>query len=193
MENNYILGPDGELYHWGIKGMKWGVRRYQNKDGSLTEEGEKRYNREADKGEYNQRKADGTRFKQNRKGKVETLEFDAKKYAREDDEAVKGVVDASRGMTNSLKQLNDTSIRMTKKNRKTMDLSNMTDKEMRDQINRAMLERQYNDMFAPQKSTKGREYLNDVLDVAGGVLAVGASALSIAISVYTLREKMGIK
>lgn len=32
----------GELYHWGIKGMKWGVRRYQNKDGSLTAAGKKR-------------------------------------------------------------------------------------------------------------------------------------------------------
>lgn len=31
-----------ELYHHGIKGQKWGVRRYQNKDGSLTEEGIKR-------------------------------------------------------------------------------------------------------------------------------------------------------
>lgn len=31
-----------ELYHHGIKGMKWGVRRYQNKDGSLTEEGKVR-------------------------------------------------------------------------------------------------------------------------------------------------------
>lgn len=36
MENN-------ELNHAGIKGMKWGVRRYQNKDGSLTPEGRKRY------------------------------------------------------------------------------------------------------------------------------------------------------
>lgn len=32
-----------ELYHHGIKGMKWGVRRYQNKDGSLTNAGKKRY------------------------------------------------------------------------------------------------------------------------------------------------------
>lgn len=32
-----------ELCHWGIKGMKWGVRRYQNKDGSLTPKGKKRY------------------------------------------------------------------------------------------------------------------------------------------------------
>lgn len=32
-----------ELYHHGIKGQKWGVRRYQNADGSLTPAGQKRY------------------------------------------------------------------------------------------------------------------------------------------------------
>lgn len=32
-----------ELYHHGIKGMKWGVRRFQNEDGSLTSAGERRY------------------------------------------------------------------------------------------------------------------------------------------------------
>jgi hypothetical protein len=32
-----------ELKHWGIKGMKWGVRRFQKKDGSLTPAGKKRY------------------------------------------------------------------------------------------------------------------------------------------------------
>lgn len=33
---------DNEFYHHGIKGMRWGVRRYQNKDGSLTNVGRKR-------------------------------------------------------------------------------------------------------------------------------------------------------
>ena len=32
-----------ELFHFGIKGMRWGVRRYQNKDGSLTAAGRKKY------------------------------------------------------------------------------------------------------------------------------------------------------
>ena len=32
-----------ELQHHGIKGQKWGVRRFQNKDGSLTPEGKKKY------------------------------------------------------------------------------------------------------------------------------------------------------
>ena len=31
------------IYHWGIKGQRWGIRRYQNEDGSLTPAGKKRY------------------------------------------------------------------------------------------------------------------------------------------------------
>lgn len=39
-ESDYL---EGHLQHHGILGMKWGVRRYQNSDGSLTDAGKKRY------------------------------------------------------------------------------------------------------------------------------------------------------
>ena len=42
MENK-THDTNNELTHWGIKGMRWGVRRYQNDDGSLTAAGKKRY------------------------------------------------------------------------------------------------------------------------------------------------------
>ena len=47
MNDQYLMTDLSEtesyLSHHGIKGMKWGVRQYQNSDGSLTEEGRKRY------------------------------------------------------------------------------------------------------------------------------------------------------
>lgn len=39
----WIYNNDEYLAHHGILGMKWGIRRYQNKDGTLTPEGRKRY------------------------------------------------------------------------------------------------------------------------------------------------------
>lgn len=41
--SHHPIGDSVALFHHGIKGQKWGVRRYQNPDGTLTEEGRQRY------------------------------------------------------------------------------------------------------------------------------------------------------
>lgn len=165
MDNEYLT-------HSGVRGMKWGVRRYQNSDGSLTEAGKKRYARD-------QRENVGKK-KGNRVG-----EADPNRWIKEDLERTRRLTDESSNLSNKLKSINDSSAR--NKKRVKMDLSNMTDKEMRDQINRAFLEKQYNDMFAPQKSSRGREHVGKILETAGSVLAVTSSALGIALAIKDLK------
>lgn len=54
--NNYEY--PAHLYHHGIKGMKWGVRRFQKKDGSLTSAGKKRYSEDSDSKKTNEKQSE---------------------------------------------------------------------------------------------------------------------------------------
>lgn len=179
------------LYHAGIKGMKWGVRRYQNKDGSLTPAGKKRYYQEADAAGYKEESYSGRRYRTTKKGKVEGFNADPNKWVKDDLNAGKRVADEGSNLASKLKKLNDDSMRYQKQNAKPMDLSKMSDKEMRDQINRAMLEKQYDDMFNPKKTSRGQEHVSQILETAGTVLAVGASAVTLAVGIMELKEKLG--
>lgn len=185
LERSNEDGTD-DMFEPITKGMKWGVRRYQKKDGSITEAGKKRYARDAREKDFNKYdESSGKYYKQSKKNGRSDLEFDAARYAKEDTERSKRLVDSSRNLSNELKRTVDTSNR----NRKVpkMDLSNMTDQEMRSQINREILERQYNDMFNPRKESKGREYASRTLESAGNVLAITSSALGIALAIKELK------
>lgn len=67
-----------ELYHHGIKGQRWGVRRYQNKDGSLTPAGRKRY---YDTPELNGQKSDMKTAKAAYKSSQKAYEKAADRYS----------------------------------------------------------------------------------------------------------------
>lgn len=167
------------LSHHGIKGMKWGVRRYQNNDGSLTPQGKKRYERDI--------RDNLGKKKDNR---IDTSHPDPNRWVKEDLERKKKFVDTSYSMVRQLKSIeNETS---PKAKRKNMDLSNMSDKEMRDRINRELLEQQYQKLFSEVEApmiSKGRECVRSVLSVAGNALTITGSSLAIALSIKELRGK----
>lgn len=72
------------LYHSGVKGMRWGVRRYQNKDGSLTPAGRKRY---AKSGSSNTKGSSQNKPKAVVKGKTSTAQSKPKELTVEEKKA----------------------------------------------------------------------------------------------------------
>lgn len=69
-----------------------------------------------------------------------------------------------------------------KNDKPRLDLSKMSDKELRDRINRENLERQYNDLFNNQRTvSKGRQRVERLLDAAGDAMVVTSSALTLAL------------
>lgn len=197
---------ESELYHYGIRGQKWGVRRYQNSDGSLTPAGKKRY--ENADGSLNDagRKFYAARDAERRAGRTSSTSARdtalAEKLAREDNVARKVMSEYDKNHPSKLKSAKDAVDsasegvnRLSNLEKQTrgkqkimkMDLSNMSDQQMRSEINRAMLEKQYNDMFAPRKSDRGRKIAAGIIEGVGVTLSIGASALGIALAIKELK------
>ena len=100
----------------------------------------------------------------------------------------KDIFDQSQSLLREAKKISDDTIKNGTKKEK-LNLSNMTDKEMRERIKRQLLENQYNNLFAPEKSTvtKGQRTVNDILSYAGTVATIGSTALGIALTIKQLR------
>ena len=167
------------LEHHGIFGMKWGVRRYQNKDGSLTSLGKRRLN--------------GSGYTDSDGNVLKGREADARAKVHAnvagDYVNVAAGLGASSKMNNKLADMSQRSHQRTKdKIKRGIDVSNMSDEELNKAINRMNLEQRYKNLKADDVDS-GKIYAEDVLRLAGDVAALGVSAATIAIAIHQLKSK----
>lgn len=165
-----------ELYHHGTIGMRWGIRRYQNKDGTLTELGKKRYNRDI---------LDNARKKKENRTPEDKL-LDPERWVREDISNARDISGNASNMVNTAKEIE----KMTRKkeSKTTPNLSRMTDQELRNAINRLEMERRYAELTRPENVSRGRKITQNVLDYAGTITSLAASGLGIALSIRKLKD-----
>lgn len=175
------------LYHHGVLGQKWGVRRYQNKDGTLTNAGRRRLGQISDNSkkvsfDENSGKIDGDLSNQ-RKAKsaihqnVGSDYSSASSIARSAGSISKTASSMARESANSKRQ----------KEMQKIDVSKMSDKELRDAINRMDMERRYKSL-STESIRSGRDYVSEILSTAGDALAIGASVASIMTAIHALRS-----
>lgn len=167
---------DNELYHHGIKGQKWGVRRFQNKDGSLTLAGKKRalkmqnqYTELSNDKRYHDKHGNLTYAGRKKKLKMKEKysELTGKDLRRFTPRTNKSTAD------------------------KSQRISEMTNAEIQAKIDRIRLENTLKSL-TPAQTSKGEKFVNDLKDTALSMIKDKGTRLIGDYIDKQLRDKLGL-
>ena len=170
-----------ELYHHGIKNQKWGERRYQYADGSLTPAGKKRYGTKTNyekvlkaKGLKAKVKAQKEREKQNARTEAEVAKYKRRAGIKEE------------------KDTTSDKPKTTKDKPHAKTLSEMTNEEIQERIDRINLENRLK-ALTPHQKTRGEKIIDGIKDMTMDTIKKKVVPDLTDIVIKKLKEKLGIK
>ena len=181
------------LQHHGIKGMKWGRRRYQNADGSLTPAGKKRYGYVESDYDYGKDIVDGVKVKRTSKGssdeeKAQKHEEEIARYnkALKSTKNAEKAVDAMRNFNDDVKAIKNPAVE--KRIRKSLD--GVSDKELQQMVQRMNMEDNYTRMMMNrERLNSGEDFVSKFLDISSTFIKGATTTLTIAVLVKELMGK----
>lgn len=163
---------EGGVHYVSSGSSKMGSSRsrnpYVDNNGRLTDAGERRY--EAEK-RANRQKSSKNRVD-------EDALLDPKKWVKDDIKNMEDLAKETRNISDDTGRLVDKIFKTKPKER--LDLSHMSDQEIRQILNREQLERQYNDVFNKPEENKGKEFVKTALEVNSIIAAQVVTGLTIA-------------
>lgn len=161
-----------EIKHHGIKGQKWGVRRYQNEDGSLTAKGKQRY------------------------GTKENFEKqypeDVKRNVKTTKKAVGAAEKAATAKQQNRERAKEEKKREIKADREQQireEVYKMSDKELRDVVNRLNMEERYTQVMRDREVIEvGKSKTEKFMDFTVTALTVASTGLSIYATLKGIKD-----
>lgn len=166
------------LSHSGIKGQKWGVRRFENEDGTLTPAGKERY--------YGGGESDAT-------GSAKKQQFDSNEIAKQAiDAGIRGGTAAARDsveVAKKIAKMNSDKMSAKQKQNFINSVKKMSSENLEKKVKRLNLENRYINEISQQQVGTGKRSATEVLDIIGGVTGIVAGAATTAVTIAYLARK----